>query len=869
LKAEERLVDLAASVADGAAVDWAAAEAGMWETEARGGSEALRERRIVRHLRLVSDVAELYRSLPDAGRAAPEFEPPQPAGPKWGRLVLLDRVGEGMSSEVYRAWDPELQREVALKLLKVDGSGAEAARWRLLGEARRLARVRHSHVVIVFGADRRDDRVGLWMEFVKGSTLDDIVRRNGPLGAREAAVIGLDLCSALAAVHAAGLVHRDIKAQNVMRETGGRNVLMDFGTGEEIKQATGSRLAGTPLYLAPELFARKPASTASDLYSLGVLLFYLVTGQFPVAASTFEELARAHKRRESRRLRDVRPDLPQQFIKVVERALSYDPALRYESAGSMEAALRQALDRTRPIDVAPPAPKPRSIWRWVAAAAGLAAAVTFGAVLSRRAPEPTTITPAPAVATVAPLTQIAVLPLADLSGGTAPPFLADALTDQLIGTLGQVRALRVTSRTSILQFKSATMPLPAIAKRLDVGSVLEGSLYVGDPSPSGERLVSINARLIAAGTDTQLWAQTFQRQIGDLFALEADIARAVVRAVRVALSPAEAARFEQGQTTNQAAAEAYFQGRYHLNQFGTGNFRRAIVAFERAIQLDPKYAPPYAGIARAQMSLGTAGVIPQPQARTAALAAAVRGLELDDALPDAHVTMGDVRFLYDWDWKSAEQSYRRAIDLNPSLSAARVQYALLLSARNLLKDALDQARRAEQLNPLSADAAQIVGLMLYYARDYDAAERQVRRALEIDPNLARAHLGLSRIQEAKGEWKQAIASTERAISLAGGTELVWEAHLARLRALDGNFDAARRDLQRFETLNNTGKAHLAPEYLAYLHAALGNQERALDLLELAVGQRDPNVLWLKVDPRLDSLRQNPRFQELVGRLGLD
>ena len=324
---------------------------------------------IAGHLRLVSDVAELYRSLPDVGRRGRRSRSAQAySGPKWGRLVMLDRVGEGTSSEVYRAWDPELQREVALKLLKVDGSDAEAARWRLLGEARRLARVRHPHVVIVFGADRRDDRVGLWMELVKGDTLDEIVRRNGPFGAREAALVGLDLCGALAAVHAAGLAHRDLKAQNVMRETGGRIVLMDFGTGEELKQAGGSRLAGTPLYLAPEIFARKPASIASDLYSLGVLLFYLVTGKFPIAASTFEELARAHQQREGRRLRDLRPDLPEAFVRVVERAFTYDPALRYESAGGMEAALRQALDKT-PVDVAPPPARPRRVWPWIAAAA--------------------------------------------------------------------------------------------------------------------------------------------------------------------------------------------------------------------------------------------------------------------------------------------------------------------------------------------------------------------------------------------------------------------------------------------------------------------------------------------------------------------
>ena len=667
-------------------------------------------------------------------------------------------------------------------------------------------------------------------------------------------------------MHAAGLVHRDIKAQNVMRETGGRNVLMDFGTGEEIKQATGSRLAGTPLYLAPELFARKAASTASDLYSLGVLLFYLVTGQFPVAASTFEELAGAHQRRESRRLRDVRPDLPREFIKVVERGLSYDPALRYESAGSMEAALRQALDSTRPIDVAPAPPKPRPIWRWVAAAAGLAAAVTLGTVLSRRAPEPAA--PAPAVAAVAPLTQIAVLPLADLSGGTAPPYLADALTDQLIGTLGQVRALRVTSRTSILQFKNPTKPLREIAQALDVGAVLEGTLYVGDPSPSGERLVSINARLIAAGTDTQLWAQTFQRQLGDLFALEADIAKAVARAVNVALSNSDVARLEQGNTDNPAAAEAYFQGRYYLTQFGPDNFRRAQKAFERAIQLDPKYAVAHAGLARTYLLLASSSAISRADARNPALAAASRALELDNAAAEAHSGIGDIRFYYDWNFKAAGTAYDRALELNPSFSRARIQRAQLLAAQMRPADAVAEVRRAKELDPLSAEVSQHLAIMQYYARDYDGALNELRHALALDDRSPRTYVAMSRVHEARREWKAAIVAMERAIALSGAPLPAFQAGLVRTYALSGNVREARRRLAEIEKKTPSAAVGLGPARLAYVHAALGEDDRAFQLLERAVSERDPDVLWIGVDPTLDRLRKSPRFQDLIRRIGL-
>ncbi len=362
MRADDRaLVDAAAQVADGAPVDWASAES-------RADAD---HRRLVRHLRLVESIASLHRSIPAhdlddissiSSSGAGKALDPGPGGPHWGRLSLLDRIGQGTSCEVYRAWDTALHREVALKLLHDEGDHAEA-QGRLLEEARRLARVRHTHVVQVYGAEQHDGRVGLWMELVRGESLEQTVQTRGAFGAREAALIGLDLCAALAAVHGAGLLHRDVKAQNVMRESGGRLVLMDFGTGEELSGT--NRLIGTPLYLAPEIFRGQRASVQSDLYSLGVLLFYLVTGKFPVNAGSMEQLARAHAHRERQPLRDLRPDLPEAFVAAVERALDSDPSRRHQSVGEFESALRESLD-------APATRARRCRRRWLPAAASSA-----------------------------------------------------------------------------------------------------------------------------------------------------------------------------------------------------------------------------------------------------------------------------------------------------------------------------------------------------------------------------------------------------------------------------------------------------------------------------------------------------------------
>ena len=349
-------------------------------------------------------------SLPSIA-ASPSAEPDTtqkevgaPDGKRWGRLVLLEVIGQGTSCDVHRAWDTELHRNVALKLLHDDGFEGQRAtgervmadretrerlmadreRARLMSEARRLARLRHEHVVQVYGAEEHDGRVGLWTELVRGESLEEIVQRSGPLGAREAALVGLDVCAALAAVHGAGLLHRDVKAQNVMREGGGRIVLMDFGTGEDLSSGT-SRLVGTPLYLAPEIFAGQKASVQSDIYSLGVMLFYLVTGNFPVTAATMEQLRQAHVNRQQRTLRDLRPDVPEAFIRVVERALDSDPSRRFRSIGELEQGLRESLDRVPApralVDAA--TPKPRVGLPFAAAAIALAMLVVALIVWTR------------------------------------------------------------------------------------------------------------------------------------------------------------------------------------------------------------------------------------------------------------------------------------------------------------------------------------------------------------------------------------------------------------------------------------------------------------------------------------------------------
>ncbi len=396
-----RIEWLAEVITDGDPVDWVEAEDGC-TTEA--------DRAVVRNLRIVSEISDYSRGdessglaeaptlgdpAPRAGATRPAPRPLEP-GTMWGPLRIEARVGSGGFGQVYRAHDTRLDRAVALKILHPDEVLDEA---RALADGRLMARVRHPNVVTVYGAERRDDGVGIWMEFIDGRTLEEIQKHLGPLGARDAAGIAIDLCGALAAVHREGLIHGDVKAQNVMKEKGGRLLLMDFGAARDLRSAPAAEIvSGTPLYLAPECFEGRPPTQRSDIYSLGVLVYHLVTGSFPVRADSLAELHGAHARGETHLLRDVRPDLPRPFIEVVEKALSRDPADRYESVGRMQHALSRALDledarETAPPAEAPAAPAPSaSPRRRIALAAGIlvavAAAVATGRVAWGPGPDP-------------------------------------------------------------------------------------------------------------------------------------------------------------------------------------------------------------------------------------------------------------------------------------------------------------------------------------------------------------------------------------------------------------------------------------------------------------------------------------------------
>ena len=849
---EREYESLLESVADGAPIDWAA-------LDASAATSADRSR--YRNLRLVARVAELHRTLvlDDGESAVASIEAVTTADPAtWGHLSIRAQVASGSFGRIYRAHDSQLNRDVALKLMRGDITQSQPIE-RLLSEARTLARVHHPNVVTVHGADVRGGRAGLWMELVDGQTLDSWVRSHGSMGGGEASSIGVDLCRALAAVHAAGLVHGDVKAQNVMREKGGRIVLMDFGAGRA-QGAAAIGVAGTPMYLAAEVLAGEPPTTHSDLYSLGVLLFYLLTGTFPYSAVDLESLRAAHADDDRRWLRDLRPELPRELVQAIERAIEPDPARRFATAGQMERALVSNLRQIVPLDVEPVVWSKHSTRRWFALTALVLLTVVVGLIAWSRFAAVNRGTVLTGIRTVG------VLPMADPTGTGLSADFAAGLTDELASALGQVHALTVKSGPLLESLEGKSDK--EIAQSLDVDALLRTTVTSSGESNGQPPPVKVQARLVAAGTQGIVWSQDFERQRGDTGALASAIAAAVTRAVKATFSAEESSRLASVHQTSPAAEEAYLAGRAYIESYGGGKAEDARKAFQRALALDGDYARAHAGMARAYISLAANEVMSNAQARPQALAEARRAVDLDPNLAEAHTVLAHIYSIYDWDWASAEREFKRSLDLNPNSEYALVYYSNFLAAQGRLDESLKQAETARRLDPQSGAAARNHVMVLYYQKDYPAAEQALQESAAIESNQVGLPLWRARLAEARGDFDGALADTREALKLSKGPVVPLTVAAIRLEALAGHRSDALASLAALQRDTESRKVPLSARNLAYIQLAFGDKTKALELFEEAVSERDPTVIYLGVDPRADGLRGDPRFRQLITAMGL-
>jgi serine/threonine-protein kinase len=832
----EALIDAAALVADGADLDWGTMSSRLASDE---------ERELADVLASVARIAREHRRLHDLLPDEPAARALRTDAASWGHLQLLEVLGRGAYGTVYRAWDGRLDRQVALKLFHGtrDPEG-------VMREGRMLAKVRHDNVVSVYGADVIDGVAGLWMEYLRGRNLDRIVREQGPLSARETTLIGLDVARAMAAVHAAGLLHCDVKAQNVVREPGGRVVLMDLGAGRAAElpaaDSAAQGVTGTPLYMAPELFAQQAASPQSDVYSLGVLLFYLASGQYPVRGKSLSEIRAAHAEGRRHHLRDVRPDLPSGFLREVTRALDPDPAKRHQSAGELEAALHEVLspEPVRPQPVV-------ASKRWSLAVAA------FAALIAALAVGPRLVAPPPAIAPQGVRT-VAVLPIRNLTGDAGKAYVADGLTQILIANLARIKTLRVPSFSAVARYRETSASSREIASSLGVELLLAGSM-----TEAGD-VLRLDVTLIDPQSDTIVWSQPVVRQAADKFSAQSDVARLLAAELSLKLSPEEQRALSQ-RAPAPAAQESYLRGLAAAQSFLSSTAPVAAGHFRRATELDPGFAAAYAELALIELRLIEETVGADRRARAGdARRLAERAIDLDPGLGTGYAALGSVQFAHDWDFAAAEDTFRRGLSVSPTAFTMQ-RYAALLAALSRLDEAVAMGTQARDLEPLVPSRATSLGILHYYRRDYDRAIAEMQRSLALVPTFPPGHFGMGRIYAAAGRYDDAIAAIERSIAQERIGAYVVE--LARVHAAAGHRGDVARLRTELEALKAAGEGFSEDNY-AYIAAAEGRVDEAFAILDRAVDQRLTNILWLAVDPRVDPLRTDARFDALLRRIGL-
>ena len=786
-------------------------------------------------------------------------------GQTLGHYRILEKIGAGGMGEVYRARDERLGRDVAVKVLPPSLVPDESVRKRLRKEAQALSKLNHPNIETLFELGSKDGAEFLVVEYVPGVTLSDRLAQ-GPLPEREIARLGVQLANGLAAAHSQGVVHCDLKPSNLRITPDGRLKILDFGIAKSLRvtretskhdvttESTtgGQAVAGTLPYMAPEQLRSEPADARSDLYSAGAVLYEMATGQRAFRDGLPARLTDAILHLPAVPPRAVNARISPELERIILKCLQKEPENRYQSAAELEVDLRQLA--TIEVPRSGTAVRRLPIWRRhpgvATALAVVLSAIVVGLSVGRWWEQQASRSGPGRIQ------SLAVLPLQNFSGDLQKDYFADGMTDELIADLSQISALRVISRTTMMQYKGTRKPLPQIARELSVDAVIEGSVL------SSDNRVRITAQLIQGATDKHLWARSYERDARDVLKLQGDVASAIADEIRIAVTQQERARLTHAPPVIPAAYEAYLKGRYHSQQGTEHDRQQARQYFEQAAQIDPNYASAYAGLADYYWSTDE---LPPRLAMPKAKHYALRALEIDPTLAEAHTSLGAVQFFADWNWSEAERDFRRALELNPGYVEAHRMYSTYLSAMGRSEEALAEIRRAQELDPLSIATQITVGWTFYYARRYDQAVEQCGKILELEPNSvgARDCLGLSYL--AKKKSKKAIEECQRAVNLSGN-DLNRAVDLARAHALAGNKAAARSALKELRA--RALRSYVPPSLFAQIHFSLGEKKQGLAWLETAYADRDLYLAWLKVEPAFDSVRSDPGFRDLMRRLGL-
>ncbi len=745
------------------------------------------------------------------------------------RDALADRydvereIGRGGMASVFLAGERHPSRKVAIKVLEPE-LATQIARERFLREVNVAATLTHPNIVPIFAAGEAGGLLYYVMPYVSGPTLRARLRTEGTIEIPEAIRLAAEIADALDYAHDHDVIHRDIKPENILLQDG-HALVADFGIARAVKAACSENLTiagfpiGTPGYMSPEQAAGSgEVDRRSDVYSLGCVVFEMISGKRPFRGSSPEEMLSARFNEPTPRLSRVESGIPRDLDTAVRKAMSLDINSRFATTGDFVKAMTgDQLPATLTRD---------------------SGQFQRGAVHA-----------------------VAVLPFANLSSDPENEYFSDGITDDIITQLSKIGGLRVTSRTSVMRYKNTDKNVRQIATELGVSTVLEGTVR-----KAGNR-VRIVAQLVDALSDAHIWAETYDRELTDIFEIQTDVAEKIAGALSTTLTASEHEQLCQKPTENIEAYNAYLHGRFYWSRFTEPDLRRAAEFFQKAIDLDPSFARAYAGLADTYLLLGSSFGADRPaEAFPLAREAAEKALELCECVGETYATLANIHMFYEWDWRQAEEEIRRSVELEDSNPKAHVTASVYYSATGRHEDAVKAARDALRIDPVGLPTNYSLGMAYYWARSYDRAVEQFKRTLDLSDAFAPAHAGLGWTLLQRGKANDAVLEFRRAADLTDNAP-PWMAAAGVACAAAGDLVGARRALGELESMS--AERYVSSADFALVYGYMGEMEVALDCLHRAREERATWLTFLKVEPLFDIFRGEPRFEDLVSAMGFD